>query len=671
MKKLTSFFTLLLLSVCFTAGFAQSAIVGTYDGDMDVTHMTGDFSSEPDQHLTISEGENGAINLTFPSVDVLGRFTSGEFTIEDITATAEDNGSYSLSKEQFTVSITSGMTMSYPYCTMTGTITATGEAEVVVSFIQNLQVGAVTTATFYGNIPDLVSPIAAAYGGELKATQMTGAESTEEDRIAIITKATSSTANVTVPSFSILGQFATGDFTVEGVNVTAEDDGSYLLEKEEFTISITTATRMTISYPHCSLSGKVDADGTFELTVQASQNGVVVLTTATFTGKPLDSSVFIWGKATWNIEDGAIYNNVEEFQNAGLALSYPNPTNYNLTFLNIISVAGKIYIDDNEEPIEYNANAQAGTRAAYSYSFAEGHSYKIVTTGAVLVQANLATRVTDTLSVNTDSYTISFRINGPELQKTIEVEAYMSLSITDQNEQKTASELDVTEITSALGIEDISEAVMHPLNPNGSYNDNMYYYDFWHAANGEFTTYNGGYDQLASHNAYPAVYCIKMSEDADSVTYYFYDYWMEYSPDEDESVNGTGAEVNGQSIKRATPPTTSYNSVIWDWDNGDGTITQYRRNYRVDEGSDYEAGFMFVANQKSVIVHATLHFLSQEEYGKLTTGIAERILSDSDKGIRSGRVEYYSPNGVRIDSLQKGINIVREADGTVRKVLVR
>lgn len=657
---------MLLLSVGITTGYAQSAIVGTYNGDLDQEHLDGNISSDPDQQLIISEGENGTINVIFPTIAILGQFQTGEITIEDVTATAKDNGSYSLTKEQFTVTVTSGMSVSYGYCSLSGTITATGEANIALSIKQNPSM-TLTTATFYGDIPDHVSPIVAAYGGSLSSKQMTGTESTEAEKVAIIAKATAFTANITFPSVAVLGQFNTGDFTIEGVNVTPQDDGSYLLSKEQFTISVTAASGMTMSYGYSTLAGTVSAEGDIEITVEVKQNPTMALTTATFTGKPLDSSTFVWGKASWNIADGTVYDSVEEFENAGLTLSYPNPTGYNLTFLNIISVACNIYMDDNEEPIEYNANAQGDTQAKVSYTFSEGHSYRIVTTGAVLVQANLATRKTDTLSVNTDSYAISFRINGPELQKTIETEAYMSLCIVDQNTKPTASEIDVTEILSALGIDDISEATFHALNRDGSYNDHMDYFDFWRDADGEFTTYYGGYNSVAGHNAYPAVYCIKINEAADSITYYFYDYWTVYDPDEEGFVPGTGSEI--QTSKRATPPTTSYNSVIWDWDNGDGTTTQYRRNYRMDEGKDYEAGFIFVANRKSVIIRATLHFVSQEEYEE-ATGIAEAKSGETAKA-SSGRTEYYSVNGTRIGSLQKGINIVREADGTVRKVIVR
>lgn len=74
---------------------------------------------------------------------------------------------------------------------------------------------------------------------------------------------------------------------------------------------------------------------------------------------------------------------------------------------------------------------------------------------------------------------------------------------------------------------------------------------------------------------------------------------------------------------------------------------------------------MYVANKKSVILRATLHFVSVEEWEEKTAGIEEPAQ------VAAEAVEYYSIAGVRQPSLQKGINIVRYADGTTRKVMVK
>jgi len=323
---------------------------------------------------------------------------------------------------------------------------------------------------------------------------------------------------------------------------------------------------------------------------------------------------FKWGTAQWNIQDGAVYESIDDFNLEGLVLTYPNPSNYTLTFFNALGVSYNLYVDDATEPVEASASSRQSTAVTFNYNWAEGHSYKIVTTGAALVQANLATYTTDTLSLNTDSYTISFSIKGPELVKTVEVEGTMSLSIIDQEWQKTFSLVDVAAINQALGISDISEATIYGLNGNGSYNPNYIDpFDGWRDADGEFTVWSGnaggGVYNLLGHNPYPAVYSIKLNETADSVFYYFYDYWRDYDPTEPDTMPAVT-----RARKRA--PETSYNTVIWDWENEDGTITQYRRSYRCDEGKDYKAQFAIIANKKYVLLNATLHFVSQEAYAE-------------------------------------------------------
>ena len=73
---------------------------------------------------------------------------------------------------------------------------------------------------------------------------------------------------------------------------------------------------------------------------------------------------------------------------------------------------------------------------------------------------------------------------------------------------------------------------------------------------------------------------------------------------------------------------------------------------------------MYVANGKSVIVRATLHFVSIDEYNNIM-GIEDATTGSVEA------VAYYSIAGVRQATLQPVINIVRYADGTARKVYVK
>ena len=338
---------------------------------------------------------------------------------------------------------------------------------------------------------------------------------------------------------------------------------------------------------------------------------------------------FQWGTATWNITDGRVYEDIDDLNLEGIVLTYPNPANYTLNFFQMVAVSYDLYVYDATEPIKASASARQSTAISFNYQWSEGHNYKIVTIGAVLAQANLATYSTDTISSNSDSYTISFTIKGPELVKTIEVEGTMSLSIIDQEWQKTYSLLNTREICEALGIESLDDATVYGLNPNGSYNPNYIDpFDGWHDADEGFTNWSGnaggGVFDLLGHNPYPAVYCIKLSETQDSVFYYFYDYWKEYDPDEPGEIPSTGSGIKMRA------PQTSYHNVVWDWDNGDGTITQYKRYYRCDEGSDYHASFAFLANKKMVLLNATLHFVSQEAYAEYLQKQEEEFIKRYD-----------------------------------------
>ena len=391
---------------------------------------------------------------------------------------------------------------------------------------------------------------------------------------------------------------------------------------------------------------------------------IVVLTAIT----GLQAQTFEWGSATWNIQDGRVYEDVEELNAEGLKLIFPNPSGFTLTFLNIIAVDYDLFMDDAAEPIKEVATGQGTTEVPFRYAFVEGHKYRIVTTGAKLVQANLATFTTDTLTSTNDSYTISFEVKGPELVKTYEVEGTQSLAIVDQNADPTFSLVNTAEIAQLLGIEQISEAQVFGLNLNGSYNTQHGpdYYDGWRDADGEYTLWGGGWDAGHGHNAYPAVYSIKINETADSIFYFFYDYWTVYDPDQPEEIEGSGTGNAGTSGARRLAPETTYNSVLWEWKDEDGNTIVYNRRYRVSEGQDYKAGFAIVANKKLVQINATLHFVSQEDYAAYLEQVAGVVVPSVNV---AGPAAVYTLSGQRVPGATKGLCIVRNSDGTVRKEL--
>ncbi|MBR0202385.1 MAG: hypothetical protein IJQ44_08000 [Bacteroidaceae bacterium] len=394
---------------------------------------------------------------------------------------------------------------------------------------------------------------------------------------------------------------------------------------------------------------------------------VSVMTLFTTTAQAAD---FEWGTATWNIDDQQTFNSIDELQQVGIKLTYTNftatPDDFSMSFFNLLAVNYDLFVDDNIEPIKAGASSEPGQGLVvnFDYNFVEGHRYRIVTTESRLVFANIATYSTDTLTTNTDSYTISFEVKGPELVKTIDVEATMSLSIVDQETNRTFSHLDVNDICQALGIQNIAEASVWGLNLNGSYCP-VYssLFDGWRDADGEYTLWYGGWDSYHGHNAYPAVYSIKINETCDYLFYFFYDYWSEYDPEKSDTIGGGALQA------RRRAPETHYNHVIWDWEWTDSAgvtqVTQYDRKYRCDEGSDYKASFAFIANNKMVQVNATLHFVSQEAYAEYVSGVREVTYSVPS----IARTNIYNISGQRVPSLSRGLNIVRDNTG-YRKVMI-
>ena len=655
MKKFTLFFAFI---ACALASYAQSAIVGSYTGDINLSHLQGEGSVLEAQTISISENENGGIDVVFPSFVTMIGMETGEILVQDVTVAEGADGSYELSKAQFTIG--SGY-VTFPYSTFSATVYSDGAVEAIVEVVQNPDMGALTSAYFFAEPAASEDPaaIVGAYAGGISLSHLTGETSTLEEQTVTIAQNDNGGFNVVFPTFTIMTGGATGEITIEDVEVASNGDGSFSLSKNPFSIVIGYS-----NFPNNTFAGTIAADGSAEMTIEVIQNPAMgALTTAKFStsgasgdepGDDTDPSVFTWGTATWNTADNAVYDGIEAFEAAGLTLSYPNPSGFALNFLNVLLVEFDLFVDGSTEPIKATSSAQGSTDVLISYPFVEGHQYKIVTTKAQLCQANLSTYTTDTLTTNEDSYSISFTINGPALQKTIDVEGWMSLAIVNQDYTKTISTVDVADICATLGISDISEATMHALRPNGSYCDYMDYFDWWRDADGDFTPYNAGYNSVFGHNAYPAVYCIKVNETADTVTYYFYDYWK---------VIEEGDDNQGGSIVTRAPQTVYSNDTV-DWENEDGTITQYRRSYRVVEGEDYVSEVMYVANGKSVILRATLHFVSEEEWNE-KTAITEA------KAEATGIVEFYSISGARLDALQQGINIVRYGDGTVRKVFVK
>ena len=97
-----------------------------------------------------------------------------------------------------------------------------------------------------------------------------------------------------------------------------------------------------------------------------------------------------------------------------------------------------------------------------------------------------------------------------------------------------------------------------------------------------------------------------------------------------------------------------------------GTVTQYRRNYRCEEGKDYKASFIYVANRKSVVLNATLHFVSQEAYIEYLNSLTNE--KNYEGFIASGLAMMQDPGTPIITTNEaQSVTISEKDDGVVVK----
>ena len=52
-----------------------------------------------------------------------------------------------------------------------------------------------------------------------------------------------------------------------------------------------------------------------------------------------------WGTPTWNIQDGWEFQNYEDYAQSKIILTYPNPSNYQLNFFQMLAVEYNVYVD--------------------------------------------------------------------------------------------------------------------------------------------------------------------------------------------------------------------------------------------------------------------------------------------------------------------------------------
>lgn len=118
-----------------------------------------------------------------------------------------------------------------------------------------------------------------------------------------------------------------------------------------------------------------------------------------------------------------------------------------------------------------------------------------------------------------------------------------------------------------------------------------------------------------------------------------------------------------------------YNSPTWEEGSLPASVAAdkaYTYTYTFDTGSDNDNCKGSIIQKKSCLKVVAL--LVDSSTGYVDNAIKEKVLMDEATGVKavtaeSGRDVYYTSGGLRLKQPQKGLNIVRRADGSTVKIL--
>ena len=122
---------------------------------------------------------------------------------------------------------------------------------------------------------------------------------------------------------------------------------------------------------------------------------------------------------------------------------------------------------------------------------------------------------------------------------------------------------------------------------------------------------------------------------------------------------------------------TSVDGNAWDsaWETlGDSVLIQNKQRLttkvvRSYEGADEVYVRLYLANFNSKIGIYDIYIVNAgEKTQEFLTGIEEIAAAPA---VSAQPTEIYNINGVRLNALHRGLNIVRKSDGTTRKVMVK
>ena len=249
-------------------------IAGIYNGySVGECNMFSDYLLGNQSTATITANEDGTINLVYKS-------GSGDFTLNNLKLSSK---SFSGSGE-VAMSMGGGTGSSYDY-TLEGSVNESKVLTLKANVDIPVPMGKMEIVFVQGETP-ITYNIAATYqyNSSLSISVMGSSYGSTDECKAVIKRASDTTVDITLNGFANLtgggSGMNLGDFTISGVNVTAEANGTYSLSLGEYESTDSTERAITGE----SLSGTIAADGTATINTDFRPGSMPMAISAFFTG---------------------------------------------------------------------------------------------------------------------------------------------------------------------------------------------------------------------------------------------------------------------------------------------------------------------------------------------------------------------------------------------------
>ena len=258
-------------------------IAGAYKGySVGACNMFSDYLLGDESTATITANEDGTINLVYKS-------GSGDFTLNNLKLSS--NKSFSGSGE-VAMSMGGSTGGSYDY-TLEGSV----DGSKVLSLKANVDIpvpmGKMEIDFIQGETP-VGYYVKDTYKYQTNLSLSVGNEDqgSKNSSQVVIEKQTGNTVDITISGFDKTGgAMATfAKFTVSGVKVTANNDGSYSLSLDTFEADTEKTTGGNLVINGKSLTGTILANGTITINTVFSPGEMPMPITAEFTGSNTQSS---------------------------------------------------------------------------------------------------------------------------------------------------------------------------------------------------------------------------------------------------------------------------------------------------------------------------------------------------------------------------------------------